>query len=297
MKNHAFALLASACILVACQEKQTTPETSIRFFARETLTKTVFGELDNGKYPVLWQEDNEIYISYKMENSVSANVLPLDGGRTAEFEPEGRFSEESESGNVYYALSPKVAQAAHIVQAKCRWRVRIPARQTPTAGSVDASAQILYARYDAGDVVPAIVSFEFDHVTAYGLLSFSNLDLSEGETISKVTLTAEADWVGEWDYYVKDYDPNGDLVVDYPAGSMEAASGSSSLEIETSSVSGIWFACAPVDLQNKTLTAQITTNLGTLTKTVTFPAGKGNFQAGHVAMFSINMNGAVRGNS
>lgn len=285
--------MASACILVACQEKQTIPETSIRFFARETLTKTVFGELDNGKYPVLWQ-DGEIYISYKMENSVSAKVLPLDGGRTAEFEPKDRISEESESGNVYYALSPKAAQVAHIVQAKCRWRVRIPARQTPTAGSVDASAQILYARYDAGGVVPAIVSFEFDHVTAYGLLSFSNLDLSEGETISKVTLTTEADWVGEWYYYVKDYDPNGDLVVDYPAGSMEVASGSSSLEIETSSVSGIWFACAPVDLQNKTLTAQITTNLGTLTKTVTFPAGKGNFQAGHVAMFSINMNGAVR---
>lgn len=297
MKNHAFALLASACILVACQEKQTAPETSIRFFARETLTKTVFGELDNGKYPVLWQKDDEIYISYKMENSVSADVLPLDGGRTAEFEPEGRFSEESESGNVYYALSPKVAQAAHIVQAKCRWRVKIPASQKPTAGSVDASAQILYARYDAGDVVPEIVQFEFDHVTAYGLLSFSNLDLSEGETISKVTLTTEADWVGDWYYYVKDYDSNGDLVVDYPAGSMEVASGSSTLEIETSSVSGIWFACAPVDLQNKTLTAQITTNLGTLTKTVTFPAGKGNFQAGHVAMFSINMNGAVRGNS
>jgi len=297
MKNHAFALLASACILVACQEKQTTPETSIRFFARETLTKTVFGELDNGKYPVLWQEDDEIYISYKMGTSEIAYVLPLDGGRTAEIKPDGGISVGSESGNVYYALSPKAAQALNISQAKCRWRVKIPANQTPTAGSVDASAQILYARYDAGDVVPAIVPFEFDHVTAYGLLSFSNLDLSEGETISKVTLTAEADWVGDWYYYVKDYDPNGDLVVDYPAGSMEAASGSSSLEIETSSVSGIWFACAPVDLQNKTLTAQITTNLGTLTKTVTFPAGKGNFQAGHVAMFSINMNGAVRGNS
>lgn len=298
MKNHAFALLASACILVACQEKQTAPETSIRFFARETLTKTVFGELDNGKYPVLWQDGNRINISYKMGYSVSADVSPLDGGRTAEFvDPDDVFSGGLESGNVYYALSPKAAQAKHIDQAICRWRVKIPARQTPTAGSVDASAQILYARYDAGDVVPAIVSFEFDHVTAYGLLSFSNLDLSEGETISKVALTAEADWVGMWDYYVKDYDPNGDLVVDYPAGSMEAASGSSSLEIETSSVSEIWFACAPVDLQNKTLTAQITTNLGTLTKTVTFPAGKGNFQAGHVAMFSINMNGAVRGNS
>lgn len=296
MKNRTLALLASACILVACQEKQTAPETAIRFYARETLTKTVFGDLTDGKYPILWQGTDYINISYKMGNSTMASVSPLIDGKTAEFTLLGAPTAGDEPGNVYYALSPAAAQEKPINYSLNRWQLTIPASQTPFAGSVDPSAQILFSRYDAGEVSPTSVPFEFEHVTAYGLLSFSNLSLDAGEVISSVTLTAAVKWVGTWFYYVKDYDSDGVGPVDYPAGTTAPLSKSAyyDLVITTSSFSGIWFACAPVDLQNKTLTAQITTNLGTYTKAVTFPTGRGTFLPGYVARFSINMNGVGR---
>jgi len=290
MKNRTLALLASACILVACQEKQTTPETSIRFYARETLTKTVFGDLTDGKYPILWQEGDYVALSYKMGTTASASVTPSVDGKTAEFILPGELIDGSESGNVYYALSPASAQKK-INTDFYRWQLQIPAIQVPSAGSVDPSAQILYARYDAGAVEPASVPFEFEHVTAYGLVSFSNLSLEEGEEITGVTLTAAVGWVGTWYYYVKDSTHDESF---HPAGSMVAGGVSCDLNIVTSSSSGIWFACAPVDLQNKTLTAKIKTNLGTYTKVVTFPAESGTFLPGYVARFTINMSGVER---
>ena len=75
---------------------------------------------------------------------------------------------------------------------------------------------------------------------------------------------------------------------------MAPATASKTISLVTTSTSNIWFACAPVDLRSKTLTTVVSTNKGTFTKEITFPADKGNFQAGHVASFTINMSGVTR---
>lgn len=290
-----FATAVAALALVSCQKnvqektviEKEAVESPIHFYAEEIATKTVFGDLSAGKYPTLWTSNKGIKISYNKGNSVEATVTPKDGDTKADFTPESTFSAKG-SSHVFYAMSPSSAQAANISSSYCSWRFDIPKAQTPLAGSVDEGAQILYAKYDAGDTFPTSVPFNFSHVTAYGKLSFSNLALDGDEDVTSITLTASKNWVGEWYYYVATKDSNTE-------GDFKPASASNKITLHTDKTSDIWFACAPVDLSDGgTIDINVITTKGIFTKKVTFPEGKGNFQAGHVGAFTVNMSGITR---
>ena len=297
-----FATAVAAFALVSCQKnvqektviEKEAVESPIHFYAEEIATKTVFGDLSAGKYPTLWTSNKGIMISQNKAASVEATVTPTSGGTKAEFTPGSEITSDGSGNYVFYALSPSTSQVSKISTDKNSWNVEIPSNQTPLAGSVDESAQVLFARYDAGTTFPTSVSFDFQHVTAYGKLSFANLSLDGDEAVTGVTLTAESNWVGRWFYYVEDYDAEPDGNPENEAGTVAPSTASKTLSLVTTSATDIWFACAPVDLRSKTLTAIVATNKGTFTKEITFPADKGNFQAGHVASFSINMSGVVR---
>lgn len=297
-----FATAVAALAMVSCQKniqeenivENETPESSIHFYAEEIVTKTTFGDLSAGEYPTLWTSTKGIKISQNKATSVEATVTPTSGGTKAEFTPESEITSDGSGNYVFYALSPSTSQVSKINTDKNSWNVEIPTSQTPLAGSVDEAAQVLFAKYDAGATFPSSVSFAFHHVTAYGKLSFANLSLDGDEEVTGVTLTAASNWVGRWYYYVEDYDAEPDGNIDNAAGTVAPSSASNTLALVTTTASNIWFACAPVDLRSKTLTAIVATNKGTYTKEITFPADKGNFQAGHVASFSINMSGVAR---
>ncbi len=297
-----FATAVAALAMVSCQKnvqeknviEKEAVESPIHFYAEEIATKTVFGDLSAGKYPTLWTSNKGIMISQNKATSVEATVTPTSGGTKAEFTPKSEITSDGSGNYVFYALSPSTSHVSKISTDKNSWNVEIPSNQTPLAGSVDESAQVLFARYDAGTTFPTSVSFDFQHVTAYGKLSFANLSLDGDEAVTGVTLTAESNWVGRWYYYVEDYDAEPDGNPENEAGTVAPSTASKTLSLVTTSATDIWFACAPVDLRSKTLTAIVATNKGTFTKEITFPADKGNFQAGHVASFSINMSGVVR---
>lgn len=297
-----FATAVAALAMVSCQKKELAAEvnenevveTPIHFYATEIATKTVFSDLSAGEYPTLWTDSKNIKISYNEKASVEATVTPKNGGVEADFTPSETFTPEGAS-HVFYALSPATAQVSKINTGFNSWNIEIPTNQTPLAGSVDEAAQVLMARYDAGTTFPSSVAFVFHHVTAYGKLSFANLALDGDENVTGVTLTAQSNWVGRWYYYVEDYDAEPqDGNPENEAGTVAPSSASKTISLVTTSATDIWFACAPVDLRSKTLTAIVTTNKGTFTKEITFPADKGNFQAGHVASFAINMSGVPR---
>lgn len=295
--NILFATAVAALAMVSCQKKELavnvneneTVESPIHFYATEIATKTVFGDFATDQYPTLWTNSKNIKISYNKKSSVEATVTPQSGGTKAVFTPTGSFSADG-SSHIFYAMSPATAQGANISTSYYSWRFIIPASQTPLDNSVDEDAQIIYAKYDAGDTFPTSVPFAFSHVTAYGKLSFSNLALDGDEDITSITLTASKDWVGHYFYYVATKDPNTE-------GDFTARDGyvSKKITLATNKSSEIWFACAPVDLSGGgTIDINIFTNKGVFVKKVTFPAAKGNFQAGHVASFTVNMSGIVR---
>lgn len=295
--NFLFATAVAALAMVSCQKKELAVdvnenevvESPIHFYATEIATKTVFGDFATDQYPTLWTNSKNIKISYNKKSSVEATVTPQSGGTKAVFTPASSFSADG-SSHIFYAMSPATAQGANISSSYYSWRFIIPASQTPLTNSVDEDAQIIYAKYDAGDTFPTSVPFAFSHVTAYGKLSFSNLALDGDEDITSITLTASKDWVGQYFYYVatKDSNTEGDFKPreDYV---------SKKITLTTNKSSDIWFACAPVDLSNGgTIDINIFTNKGVFVKKVTFPAAKGNFQAGHVASFTVNMDGISR---
>ena len=59
----------------------------------------------------------------------------------------------------------------------------------------------------------------------------------------------------------------------------------------TSRTSDIWFACAPVEVGGEMMTVSVFTSAGCHEQLVEFPSGR-KFEAGQVAVFSVDMDGA-----
>lgn len=291
MKNLFKVLFVAAATtaLFGCSKEIETPATenpeNVRTvqFSAGPITKTVFGTPSGTSLPTLWTATKTVGISLNLA-SVKQSSAPevTNGGTNATFNVD--IADDDSGDYTFYAVSP-YSSVLGVQSAQSRAQVEIPTTQTPLANSVDESAQILVAQYAAGASFPTTsVALDFAHLTAYGKLSFSNLALAAGETISSISLTASENWAGRYYYYFDDYDTNS-------AGDVIANSASKTITLNTSSSSDIWFACAPVDLGGQTVKVVITTDKSTTyTKNVTIPAGK-TFASGKVNAFTINMNG------
>lgn len=250
----------------------------VHFHASELETKTAFGErTGEGKYPTLWTEnDSKVKVSLNYAAAKDAVVNPSDDFKTASFNAS---IEDDETGSyTFYALSPSTAQYAPYSSSTKTVGIEIPSTQTTLTNSVDEAAQILVAKSETFDEFPEGVELSFSHAVAYGRMSLVNLNLGTA-VISSVSLTSSENFAGRYSY-----SPD--------TGEMTEISASKTITVNTSSASDIWFACAPVDLSDGgTLDVVVNTDKGTFTRPIVFPADKGNFVAGHVAKFSVNMQG------
>lgn len=250
----------------------------VHFHASELETKTAFGErTGEGKYPTLWTEnDSKVKVSLNYAAAKDAVVNPSDDFKTASFNAS---IEDDETGSyTFYALSPSTAQYAAYSSSTKTVGIEIPSTQTTLTNSVDEAAQILVAKSETFDEFPEGVELSFSHAVAYGRMSLVNLNLGTA-VISSVSLTSSENFAGRYSY-----SPD--------TGEMTEKSASKTITVNTSSASDIWFACAPVDLSDGgTLDVVVNTDKGTFTRPIVFPADKGNFVAGHVAKFSVNMQG------
>ena len=283
-------LLASALAVFSCSREMEVeiPEPVqnndpsawvVRFSATQTDTKAQFGEAENGAYPTLWTDnDTEVKLSLNYGGVKGAAVTPAGDKRTASFAATFDFTGLT-APYVFYSVSPSSAAKA-LSPSREAWKVTIPCTQTPSATSVDEAGIILAATSDAFSEVTDIseVNLYFNHLTAYGRLSLADLALESGETVSGVELTVTTPIVGDW-YW----NTSGSTITDYGA--------SSTLTINTTRTSDIWFACAPVDVSGEMMTVTVFTSLGYHEQLVEFPAGR-RFEAGRTAVFSVNMAGA-----
>ena len=279
-----FAVAAAATAFIGCvREPEMLPaakEHAIHFVAESIETRTAFGEPTGNNYPTLWTEnDNKVKVMLHLKKEQDVSVIPSADGKKATF--SAAFPDTT-IGYKFFAVSPSTAIFGkdESVSGEIKYRIglNVPNTQTPTAKSVDEVAQILVAQTDLMQIVPETVSFQFHHWTAYGKFSLTNLALN-GASIEAVDLTAEEKWAGRWYYFFSDE-------------TSAVNSGSSTISINTTSSSDIWFACAPVDMSGKKLTVTVKTDKGTLTKEFTMPANR-KFESGQVARFTLNMNGAT----
>lgn len=247
---------------------------SVQFYANSVETKTAFGVPEGNTYPTYWTaNDSKIKLSLNLQNPKDVKVTPSDDYTTASFTAE--LEDDGSGTYTFYSLSP--ASAFNSFNDKSKYlSAIIPTSQTPLENSVDESAQILYAISKEYAEMPDVVSLTYKHFTAYGKLSFSNLELS-GAQVKSIAVSSDVNLAGRWNYLIED-------------DAFEINSGSTTVTLNTSEIKDVWFACAPVDLSNKILTVTVNTDKGPLVKEITMPAGK-KFEAGKIASFTVDMKG------
>ncbi|MBO7509739.1 MAG: hypothetical protein J6T35_01010, partial [Bacteroidales bacterium] len=307
MKKSLFITLLSVVCLTACMKErleESVPGSqeapSLQTFSFSSVieeVKSYFGDpytdADKTKYPVLWS-GNETQIrvltskadAAKNYTSSAVDIQVEPGTKNAWFD----YSTELSASNYpvqFFVVSPEVA---YNNQSKTNSRVTVDlySGQTPLANSPDERTQILFAASDsyAEGEIPDRIQLSFHHIPAYLLLSFTNVkkgDFSDAlvQSISVTATDSEDNPIGLAGRFY--YKTDGA----YAAGSNM----SNTVTAKTSSLDNVWFAFAPVDLSGKKLTFDISTNKGTVSRTVTMPAGRA-LASGKIAKLSVNMTGS-----
>jgi len=280
-------------IFVACSKNDTsenlpvTNKKTVSFNAKSADTKTYFGDKTDAGYPTVWSENQDVKISLNYGGAKDATVTPSSNGKTASFTVT--IDDDQTDEYTFYALSPASSCVAINSQYKS-WNVLFPTTQKPINGSVDEAAHIMVAQSATFTTFPeetTPVTLAFSHIAAYGKFQFRNFP--ETVTIQSIELTAQEDVAGRFYFYPE----TGELSANSAGKSVILDV--SEYEIDKNNTTDFWFSFAPVNLEGKTLKVSVHTDAGVYAKTITFPSGKGNFQAGRVASFTINMNGITPG--
>lgn len=274
-----FVIVAAMITFAGCAKQEidapATSETkTVQFFAESIETKTAFGTPNGTTYPTLWTGNETIKLLLNLnEEAVSEEVVESDDYTSASFNAEVKV-DGSVAPYKFSAISPSTA---YLGKTNERFAVTIPTDQTPTENSVDEAAQILYAVSESFDELPESVSLNFKHFTAYGKLSFVNLNLGDAK-VNSVAITSSVDFANRWNCFVADE-------------SFGENSGASTITLNTSATQNLWFACAPVgDMNGNTLTFTVNTDKGPLSKTVTLGENH-RFEAGRIANMKVDMTG------
>ena len=276
------AIAVAAMSFTACSNDLTedvTPsqEFTVQINAVENLSRTHFGNLNEGKYPTLWDATDKVKASLNMTTAKNSTETTIaDDGTTASFKLS---LNEATAPYTIYAISPANV-ASGISDLYCNWTITIPDSQEPSATSCDPAAQVVVGQTEALETLPSSVDMKFEHLTAYAKINFTNVTLGDA-VVNSITITADQYIAGKHYYQVAD---NGS----YTAGQLRSASGAvKSITITTSELNNVWVALAPVAVSELTFT--INTDKGAITKEVT--GLNKEFKSGVVATFNVDMTG------
>ena len=277
MRKAIFFAAVAAISLSACQKvsESVVPEVkTVIFNANTPETKTVFGEKNGDKYPVLWTDKTNVALSLNHADS----KLPLEisvssDKKTASFKAQ---FENPGAGPFKFVLFAPNAAVRSISASNKTLNIDFPASQESTADSPGEDSQIIYAVSEEYTSIPDNVSLTFKHAGAYLHLGLINAAL-EGATVKAVNLTFSKKVSGRW--FMKTED-----------GSFSENSGSDAISISTTTLESVWCTLLPTDLSGETVSVVIATDKGTLSKTITIPSGS-TLSAGKIAKLTIDFSG------
>ena len=279
--NSFFVIIVAMVAFSGCvkDEPAVSGETNtVEFIAESIDTKSAFGVPSGLDYPTYWTEnDTEVKVLLNLNEETGAEVKVSADFKSMSFSADIKLDDKNPSSSPYQfaVISPS---KVYLGKTSERFAVTIPTTQTPLVNSVDESAQILYAVSDSYDEMPSRVNLTFKHFTAYGKLSFTNLNLGDAK-VNSVAITSSVPFANRWNYFVGD-------------DKFEVNSGSSTITLDTKETENLCFACAPVgSLNGQSLTFTINTDKGPLTKTVDFKEDKYGFNAGRISKMTVDMSG------
>lgn len=272
MKKHfllGLTAVAAMC-LFSCNKENVRPSEStqtITFTALTPDTKTHFGEKAGTTYPTLWTGNEQVAVSYNGGAKTTASVS--GSGKSASISAE-TVVDRNAAEHKFMLASP--AAAITSLDSGGDIYFTIPSVQTPGEGTCDEAAQIIYATASCtAEQLNSNISLTFKHLTAYGNMSVV-LPAGAGKVNKIELLTAATGLTGSYGY--------GSL------GLMEDVK-KDELTILTDKTTGIFFACAPADLNGENLVVTVTTDKGVYEKDINLTDKTLSFKAGKVSKFTI----------
>ncbi len=260
----------AAMCLFSCNKENVRPSENaqtITFTALTPDTKTHFGEKVGTAYPTLWTGNEQVAVSYNGGAKTTASVS--GSGKSASISAK-IVVDENATEHKFMLASP--AAAITSLGSGGDIYFTIPSVQIPGEGTCDEAAQIIYATASCtAEQLNSNISLTFKHLTAYGNMS---VVLPEGAgKVKKIELlTAATGLTGRYGYG--------------SWGLMEDVK-KDELTLLTDKTTGIFFACAPADLNGKKLVVRVTTDKGVYEKDINLTGKNLSFTAGKVSKFTV----------
>lgn len=260
----------AAMCLFSCNKENVRPSEStqtIIFTALTPDTKTHFGEKTSTAYPTLWTGNEQVAVSYNGGAKTTANVS--GSGKSASISAEITV-DEAAAEHKFTLASP--AAAITSLDSDGDIYFTIPSVQTPGEGTCDEAAQIIYATASCtAEALNSNISLTFKHLTAYGNMSVV-LPKEAGKVNKIELLTAATGLTGSYRSIYSEIAPEAE---------------ESKLTILTDKTTGIFFACAPADLNGENLVVTVTTDKGVYEKDIDLTGKNLSFTAGKVSKFTV----------
>ena len=256
--------------LFSCNKENVRPSENtqtITFTALTPDTKTHFGEKAGTAYPTLWTGNEQVAVSYNGSAKTTASVS--GNGKSASISAE-TVVDGNAAEHKFMLASP--AAAITSLDSGGDIYFTIPSVQTPGEGTCDEAAQIIYATASCtAEQLNSNISLSFKHLTAYGNMS---VVLPEGAgKVNKIELlTAATGLTGSYGY---------------GSSGLKEDVKKDELTILTDKTTGIFFACAPADLNGENLVVTVTTDKGVYEKDIDLKDKKLSFTAGKVSKFTV----------
>lgn len=272
MKKHfllGLTAVAAMC-LFSCNKENVRPSEStqtITFTALTPDTKTHFGEKAGNAYPTLWTGNEQVAVSYNGGAKTTASVSGT--GKSASISAE-TVVDRNAAEHKFMLASP--ADAITSLDSGGDIYFTIPSVQTPGEGTCDEAAQIIYATASCtAEQLNSNISLTFKHLTAYGNMSVV-LPEGAGKVEQIELMTAATGLTGSYGYIYSEIAPEAE---------------ESKLTLLTDKTTGIFFACAPADLNGKKLVVTVTTDKGVYEKDIDLTGKNLSFKAGKVSKFTV----------
>ena len=260
----------AAMCLFSCNKENVRPSEStqtITFTALTPDTKTYFGEKAGTAYPTLWTGNEQVAVSYNGSAKTTASVS--GNGKSASISAE-TVVDGNAAEHKFILASP--ADAITSFDKSGDFYFTIPSVQTPGEGTCDEAAQIIYATASCtAEQLNSNISLTFKHLTAYGNMSVV-LPEGAGKVKQIELLTAATGLTGSYGYIYSEIAPEAE---------------ESKLTLLTDKTTGIFFACAPADLNGKKLVVTVTTEKGVYEKDIDLTDKTLSFTAGKVSKFTV----------
>ena len=281
---------------------------AVNFMASGHVTKTVFGILDNGSYPVLWTENQKVALFYNSQTGGQdwtdgaqyVTPVPSEGGLKASF--SASFSKEESGRHSFFAFSPLGSLNwmgnedwnRDGVDEKVVYAI-LPHDQIPHMGTCDEKGQLLVARADFTDY-PENVPLAFTHLSAYGKIARLELPeeafLGESDDSGIVGVLLETNKPMSGEIY-RNFDQNTVHVNTDPTKYTKYIYLIVNNELKRKALRDVFFACVPMQLaEGDYLKVTVYTTSDTWVKTINFSSSHAlSFSSGMISSFSISSDG------